>query len=179
MGRDEGKLGDRILALLADEASPLDDDAIAARIRVARQHVNQCCRRLARTGLLERDRGKDGKFVNHRARPAALAVDPAASPVPTPAQQPPAVRLEEPRPVRPHIAQSASRNGRGARAVASRNVIRLAACSGSRVIVVRRRPGRSSSSNLRPLCRASRRALFVLRKRRPTRPSGRRLRLGT
>jgi len=96
MGRDEGKLKDHILALLADVGSPLDDDAIATRIGVARQQINDRCRRLARSGLIERGRGEDGKIVNRGARPSAARGQPAASSAPSLASQPAAVHANEP-----------------------------------------------------------------------------------
>jgi hypothetical protein len=55
-------LKERILALLASET--LDDDQIAARLRVVRQQVNQTCRAMEYDGLLTRQRGPSGKIVN-------------------------------------------------------------------------------------------------------------------
>jgi len=58
-------LDDRILNLLGQGVG-LDDDEIAARLGVVRQHVNQTCRRLNAQGLVRREVGPRGKIVNRR-----------------------------------------------------------------------------------------------------------------
>lgn len=65
-------LADRILASLRD--GPADDDALAVRLGVVRQAVNQAARRLERDGLLARSVGAGGKLENRLPR------DPAPSP---------------------------------------------------------------------------------------------------
>jgi hypothetical protein len=57
-------LADRILDTLSVQGVPLDDDDLGRRLGVARQAVNQTCRRLARLGLITREVGLDGKLVN-------------------------------------------------------------------------------------------------------------------
>lgn len=61
----------RIRELLLREE--LDDDQLARELGVARQHVNQACRRIERCGELVRGLGPDGKIVNRLVRepPAA------------------------------------------------------------------------------------------------------------
>ncbi len=55
---------DDVLRVLQRAGHPLDDDVLAARLRVSRQQVNQTCRRLARQGVLRRVLGPDGKLIN-------------------------------------------------------------------------------------------------------------------
>lgn len=55
---------DRVLGVLRGASIPLDDDVLARRLDVARQQVNQVCRRLAKKGQLRRYVGADGKIVN-------------------------------------------------------------------------------------------------------------------
>ena len=74
-----GSIKDRILALLAEAGSPLDDDQIAAGIGVVRQQVNDRCRHLARSGLIVRGRDTDGKIVNRHARSSPSPAKPRAS----------------------------------------------------------------------------------------------------
>lgn len=57
-------LADDVLRALRRAEQPLDDDVIAAQLRVVRQHVNQTCRRLEAGGVLRRVPGPDGKIVN-------------------------------------------------------------------------------------------------------------------
>ena len=45
-------------------SGPLDDDELAQRLHVARQHINQAARRLERDGRLRRYVGPQGKIVN-------------------------------------------------------------------------------------------------------------------
>jgi biotin operon repressor len=56
---------ERVLQLV--ESSPgLDDDELAAQLDVARQQVNQTCRRLESKGLIVRSAGWRGKIVSKR-----------------------------------------------------------------------------------------------------------------
>lgn len=55
----------RILRSLAASSRPLDDDELSRSARVRpRQQVNAICNRLARTGLILRQPGGNGKLVN-------------------------------------------------------------------------------------------------------------------
>lgn len=63
-------LADRILELLGT-GGELDDDELAARLGVIRQHVNQVSRRLERQGLIVRQQGWRGKIVNRRTNAPA------------------------------------------------------------------------------------------------------------
>lgn len=56
-------LTERVLDLLTGGVE-FDDDEIAGRLSVNRQHVNQVCRRLASQGRLVRRQGSRGKIVN-------------------------------------------------------------------------------------------------------------------
>ncbi len=76
-------INERILGLLVEAPTPLDDDEIAARLGVARQQVNQRCRHLERSGLIVREHGAAKKIVNRRSRPVARDV-PAVSVPPAP-----------------------------------------------------------------------------------------------
>lgn len=58
-------LADRILDLLSP-GSALDDDELAAKLGVIRQHVNQTCNRMAKQGFVVREPGWRGKIVNRR-----------------------------------------------------------------------------------------------------------------
>src|SRR5690606_11661581 len=60
-------LADRILEILQRTGAEWDDDQLAARLGVRRQHVNQVCRGLHSAGVIARHTGRDGKIVN-RAR---------------------------------------------------------------------------------------------------------------
>lgn len=55
---------ERILRMLSAASRPMDDDEIAARMGVARQNVNQICRRLELQGAIQRGLGLTGKIVN-------------------------------------------------------------------------------------------------------------------
>lgn len=56
-------LADRIVDMLTPGVA-LDDDELAARLGVIRQHVNRACNILARQGLIVREAGSRGKIVN-------------------------------------------------------------------------------------------------------------------
>ena len=58
-------MAERIIDALRRAGEPLDDDELARRLGVIRQHVNQACRRLATDGSLVRAPGASGKIVNH------------------------------------------------------------------------------------------------------------------
>jgi hypothetical protein len=66
----------RIIALLLQKPG-LDDDEIAKQLGIqARQTVNQVCRHLAGSGLLQRERGARGKIVNNIAVGSAQSARP-------------------------------------------------------------------------------------------------------
>jgi hypothetical protein len=66
----------RIIALLVQKPG-LDDDELAKQLRIqARQTVNQVCRHLAGSGLLQRERGASGKIVNNIAVGSAQSARP-------------------------------------------------------------------------------------------------------
>jgi hypothetical protein len=64
------KLADRVLGALAHRA--FDDDELAATFGVARQGVNQVCRRLAHEGRVVRRAPAGGKIVNYLAGRAPI-----------------------------------------------------------------------------------------------------------
>lgn len=72
-------LGEQILEVLGSGGA-LDDDEIAIRLGVARQQVNQTCRRLAAQGVVVREPGWRGKIVNRASgqAPSAPAPPPQA-----------------------------------------------------------------------------------------------------
>ena len=73
-------LSERILELLGP-GQALDDDEIAARLKVVRQQANQTRRLLADRGVLTREPGWRGKLVN---RATGLTPPAASVPAPTP-----------------------------------------------------------------------------------------------
>jgi biotin operon repressor len=77
-------LAGRIVSKLRVEGTPLDDDDLAARLGVVRQAVNQACRRLAASGVLVREVGRDGKLINRLTS--------TSSPQPLPDRPAPQVR---------------------------------------------------------------------------------------
>jgi hypothetical protein len=94
MASAEGRIKDRILALLAAAGSPVDDDQIAARIGIVRQQVYDRCHHLARSGPIIRGRGMDGKIVNRRVRPSPSPAKPCRT---TSKRQPRVLCLNAPR----------------------------------------------------------------------------------
>lgn len=73
-------VAERILDLLRGRDA-LDDDQIASRLGIIRQHVNQAAHRLEKQGLLVRSQGPLGKVVNQLssgARTPAMPQGPAA-----------------------------------------------------------------------------------------------------
>lgn len=70
---------DDVLRVLQRVGRPLDDDVIAAQLRVVRQQVNQACRRLEAQGVLLRVLGPEGKIVNQLRGPDSTIADPFGS----------------------------------------------------------------------------------------------------
>ncbi len=62
-GADRDTMDERVLRTIRD-LGPGDDDEIAARLGVIRQHVNQAARRLADRGVISRKVGPSGKLTN-------------------------------------------------------------------------------------------------------------------
>ena len=62
-------LADRVLQVLGSAVRPMDDDELAERLGVIRQHVNQVCRGLEADGHLRRVQGTRGKIVNEIIQP--------------------------------------------------------------------------------------------------------------
>ena len=69
-------LGERIVEVLRVVPAGLDDDELAARLGVARQAVNQACRKLAAAGRLNRGAGGTGKIINTLDRSWRPVVEP-------------------------------------------------------------------------------------------------------
>lgn len=75
-------IASRVLDELRRCSIALDDDELAARLRVRpRQSINQVCRRLARAGRLSRYRGSSGKIVNDLRRGGDCYTQPVLAPV--------------------------------------------------------------------------------------------------
>lgn len=70
-------LADRILEILRRTGDEWDDDQLAARLGVRRQHVNQVCRKLHTDGAISRHTGRNGKLVNRATQGASTG--PAAT----------------------------------------------------------------------------------------------------
>jgi biotin operon repressor len=75
-------LAERIVQRLGRTAAPQDDDELAAQFNVARQAVNQACRRLEAQGVLIRQPGPSGKVVNRLRMTPDISVPTAAAPPP-------------------------------------------------------------------------------------------------
>lgn len=75
----------RVVDLLATGHPTLDDDQIAVRLGMNRHYVNQICRKLAADGVVERNLGRDSKYVNRLVRSDYLpaVADPAALTAPS------------------------------------------------------------------------------------------------
>lgn len=70
---------DKVLSVLRD--GPLDDDQLAVRLGVRRQHFNQLCNKLSTEGVIERAPGPHGKIVNSAKGSTPVAPVPPPTPV--------------------------------------------------------------------------------------------------
>lgn len=59
---------DQVISLLTSVGLALDDDDIADRLSMNRHYVNQICRTLAAQGVIVRNEGRAGKYVNQIAQ---------------------------------------------------------------------------------------------------------------